>query len=506
MNTVSHSGQLRSAHRRFRRRRYGGAPGQSGPWFSWDTQHPEECQWSEYPEEHERWWSELDVHVHLAWSHLLPGRLFGSPVLSGGDPNELTSTIELPTTANSEAGPSGESRVSHSEDFPAVLAEYSKLLHDDSGESLKLLRANIPWVLTTPEGRFFRQLAKHHLLQDPDCSHAGMIVSLLHLRPFWIRPLATWSHANLGRPDWIESLVNHLLVQFPVPKFIHREVWASRYILGSGFLEGKAAIWFILAAQGVSLHRAAAHFDWVVPKGLVHWIAQAPEELSLPEATLWAEVMRLGGSTVEFDRLQRYHGFRMDLTGGDVNQKSCLRPLRETIRWLANHRDELTDETCAVILEWYAHEFTEIQAGRPGASMKGRSVRGALTVARAYVAERSRPYRAVAWLPHGWDWETTGPDGDRWAVRELTTGLELYEEGIVLRHCVVGYASRCAEGETAIFSVGTNGKRRLTIEISLPARKVIQVRGVCNRPATPEEQQVVRQWCAEVVNGIVVCW
>lgn len=453
------------------------------------------------------WWSELDVHIYLAWTCLLPERRFGLSVLPGGDPSSILLMNESNTQDDGGKDQMGALRVSDGEDVAAALAQYAELLHDDSGKLLKRLRANISAVLATSEGRFFRQLAHRHLLEDPECSHAGMILSLLHLRPFWIRPLSTWPHADLAGTEWIESLVNYLLVQFPVPKFIHREVWANQYRWEfrwvPGFFNGKAAIWFILAARGISLHRAAPHFDWVVPKGMVHWLAQAPENLSVPESTLWAEVMRLGGSPIEFERLRRHYGFQMDLTSGGVNRKSCLQPLRETVHWLIVHRDELTEESCTIIMSWYSHEFTEIQAGRPGASMKGRSVQGALRIARTYLAERHKPYVNLSWPKHGWDWETAESNSMTWTVRELITGVELREEGMALAHCVGGYAHRCAAGEAAIFSLQLNGQRRLTIEVSLPAKTIIQVRGTCNRPATAEEQEVVNRWRLETLSPTI---
>lgn len=503
MNSIVHSRKMERSRRRYLSRRHGGAPGERGPWASWDALNSDEHASIAWDLLDDPWWCELDVHIYLAWTCLLPERRFGLSVLPGGVANSIHLMNE---SASRDDGANNHLKalcVSDGEDIAAALAQYAELLHDDSGKLLKRLRANISEVLATSEGRFFQQLAHRHLLEDPECSHAGIIVSLLHLRPFWIRPLSTWSHADVAGTEWIESLVNHLLVQFPVPRFIHRDVWASRFSWGGrwvpGFFNGKTAMWFILTARGISLHRAAAHFGWVVPKGLVHWLAQAPEELSLTDATLWAEIMRLGGSTVEFERLRRHYGFQMDLTSGDVNRKSCLQPLRETIRWIILHRDELTEESCATILGWYSHEFTEIRAGRGGPSLKGRSVQRVLRVARAYFAERNKPYVNLSWQNRCWDWEMAMPDSTTWTIRELNSGVELHEEGMALAHCVGGYAHRCAAGEAAIFSLQLNGQRRLTIEVSLPAKAVVQVRGTCNRPATAEEQEIVERWRLEAV-------
>ena len=65
---------------------------------------------------------------------------------------------------------------------------------------------------------------------------------------------------------------------------------------------------------------------------------------------------------------------------------------------------------------------------------------------------------------------------------------------MALAHCVGGYARRCAAGEAAIFSLQLNGQRRLTIEVSLPTKALVQARGTCNRPATADEQALVKRW------------
>ena len=63
-----------------------------------------------------------------------------------------------------------------------------------------------------------------------------------------------------------------------------------------------------------------------------------------------------------------------------------------------------------------------------------------------------------------------------------------------MSHCAGSYASACAAGTSAIFSLRTGGRRLLTIEVRPRHRLVVQARGAGNRPATDGELDVIRAW------------
>jgi hypothetical protein len=75
--------------------------------------------------------------------------------------------------------------------------------------------------------------------------------------------------------------------------------------------------------------------------------------------------------------------------------------------------------------------------------------------------------------------------------------LALAEESQAMHHCVTLYAYRCAQGQSAIFSLRAAGERRITIELDALGR-IVQARGACNRAATGEEQAVMARWLAAV--------
>lgn len=110
-----------------------------------------------------------------------------------------------------------------------------------------------------------------------------------------------------------------------------------------------------------------------------------------------------------------------------------------------------------------------------------------------------RPFiRLETWTPL---FEEVVDVGDGYTVECLYTGDALAAEGSDLSHCVGGYSSKCAVGDTQILSLRKDGLRCATIElnksavgeITAPSQSTrwneVQFRGVKNRkPSTSEKE------------------
>ncbi len=353
----------------------------------------------------------------------------------------------------------------------------------------------------------------------------GPGLTLLVLEPFWIRPLATWPAESLGDLDAIgRSLVEHLLVRYPVPAPLYRP-WRS-----SDPPPLKWATWLVLIGQGASLHRAAPHFGWSVSTKLAQHLNAITDDISPIDAVMWAEIMRLGGSRTELARIRRHPGYVFDPTGPDEHDRSIdgverphelphqfirqldptYRPAprphaaseafrafwRSTAGWLAAHRDELTDATSDAILDWALHRHIE----DAGFAWSGRTLEATLEHARAYrqTISRVRVVEALVWPGRGWNWEHPIDDSDPWRIVELTSAVELAEESRTMQHCVASYAYRCVQGASAIFSVSRGDGRRFTVEIDPRSRQLVQARGARNRSCDDAELALVRRWLVEM--------
>ena len=126
----------------------------------------------------------------------------------------------------------------------------------------------------------------------------------------------------------------------------------------------------------------------------------------------------------------------------------------------------------------------------------GRELAGSCAAALEYRRQREVPYGDLTWMPHRLDWELREGEAIAWTVRELTSSRALAEETRAMHHCVASYAHRCVQGTTAIVSLCADGVRRVTVELDPFRRRIVQVRGLCNRAALPAEDAVLAEWLA----------
>lgn len=326
-----------------------------------------------------------------------------------------------------------------------------------------------------------------------------LLANLALTRPFWLRSPASF------RGTRVDQLVSHLLVHYPVPRFLLR-LWTETPAL----LQPMWIVWLIALGQGASLRRLSQRASalglphwWALPKRFCTHLAHAPASLGPWDAVMLAEVHRAGGSVREYRWLRANTSYILRPTDISAHDFAFW---RATIRWLAVHGDTLSSARVGMLLGWARHEHVErSRRGRPAFSWTDYTPHTALAHAEAYHFElRGRwRYRYGSWAPrrevnlgwkrHGWDWKTT-IDGVEWELRELVTSAALRQESQVMRHCVRLYDSRCAHGYCAIFSLLRAGKRRLTIEVRLPKRRIVQALGKANRGARPNERAVVEAW------------
>jgi hypothetical protein len=82
-------------------------------------------------------------------------------------------------------------------------------------------------------------------------------------------------------------------------------------------------------------------------------------------------------------------------------------------------------------------------------------------------------------------------------VRQLKQAEDLVMESRAMRHCVSSYAGKCIAGHASIWSLRRCTKDRidrlLTIEVD-PQHRAVQVRGLANRLAYPDERNVLERW------------
>jgi len=413
--------------------------------------------------------------------------------------NPLTGLNRIAATMPSFNGdteyPTFESRRSDTTSLENRLAEHVEHCLDRAG-SVDAMRPQI--IESVGDWRNLDAVKlEAERLQSP-----GLAKLIIFFSPFWVRSPMTW------KQDSGVTLLDHLFVLYEVPAFLSAD-WHRQ--AESDAPEFKWLCWFILLAQGGSLKRAAARFNWSIPDRFQHYLRNLPADLSPTRACIFAEVLRLGGNENDFRRICSYETFVIDPTAvsrRDSGSVFWMEPAavdadfwRETVRWLIANREAITDENSFLILSWAMHEYTEAPRRWPGEvfSWKRRSARAVIERSLEYHNRFKLQRENYTWQSRGWDWTMDDPHTGKWSFAELTSSEELFRESQVMNHCVYTYGSHCASGYSAIVSVKRNDAPCLTIEINLAIKRAVQIRGAFNRAPHPEEQRAVNLWISSVV-------
>lgn len=321
---------------------------------------------------------------------------------------------------------------------------------------------------------------------------------LLLFSPFWIRSPLSWS-----KESGI-SIVEHLFVRYQTPEYLYK-IWIK-----TNRIDFKWLSWFLLIAQGGSMKKAARNFGWRFSSKTLQYLLEADKTLSPIEAYIYAEIKRMNGSDRMINLILDCPPFVVDLTNPTTDD-DFIRFWRNSVQWVIQHENEITDRQINHVLDWAMHEFTESgMRGNRCFSWRGRSLERVLERSTEYrqmiwrpnqVMHHTAEYRPARWQEIDVDWETEGEIGDVWSFTELNSSKELHEEGRVLKHCVGGYSNRCVVGNSAIVSLKKNGKRLITIELNPVDKSIIQARGKRNRNPDETEMKIIRKWLDKIVRA-----
>ena len=314
------------------------------------------------------------------------------------------------------------------------------------------------------------------------------------LSPFWVRTPDSWDK-NCGI-----SIVDHLFHIYEVPTFL-KKCWSDK----NSEIFTKYVFWSIIIGQGGSIQKAAKVFNWNISPRFLHNLYNIDENLTPLESIVFAEVLRKNGTKKDFQRISSCAPFMIDPTEPIKNE--FIKFWQESVSWIIKFSDKINDSQSLHILEWASHMFSESEreyhidnllSDGPEIkidffSMNGRSLKRTLERSQQYQKDLELPWSNEKWNSHNVNWEYTENE-TAWKFKELTNGLELYQEGSNMNHCVSLYVKKCYRGESAIISLLKNQKRALTIELNPRGLYIIQAKGFGNRNIKSEEQYIINKW------------
>lgn len=325
------------------------------------------------------------------------------------------------------------------------------------------------------------------------------LVMLNRYRDSWIRKLEDWAPDTHNSHGQFVSLLNHLLVQYSMPEFMHT-VW-SRTDKPSNQYRG----WYLHVAAGHNIRTAKLSVPFT--KKMAHCFMQSPHYCSIEMAINWANIQALGGDP----RLTE--AVLSSRIGSSLKNHNFW---TSVVRFFIDH--PMLDRAHVGPIVDYLHaqkfEVREcvsgpgvvelIQPPQPNLSMKGRSPESLLKQVERWHGSLAKSSGAQntffkASGIRGFRQKTGEHKQNTWQIKELLSGAELIVEGRAMKHCVASYASACAAGRCSIWTMEymtpQGIQKRQTIEVRND-KTVVQCRGKRNVLPTAAEFNVIQRWSA----------
>ena len=338
--------------------------------------------------------------------------------------------------------------------------------------------------------------------------HIGAMSRLARFSSRWVRTPAGYSARSYNADRQFSELARFLLARWPVPKFFD-DAWSDRST-------DTHREWFIHLGSGGNLpHRrgpaVSAHENDVALR------AFATDDASIGPALRRGQVRALGGS----ERLAHavINSSLRDTQGDEpfwlsVVQFFVANPMLDPhqvgpiVDWIRNQR--FVGEPRRIV-NGIAHGGGIPQ---PGFSMKGRTIQSVLRQVERWHRELN-----YATIEGETVWPTCGISGyeriegtEGWQtivrIDEIVTSGELQHEGKAMRHCVASYAHMALAALRRFLLKLDNGKgsdRRLTIQLDVPSKRIIQARGRFNASPQPLDERYLRNW-ATATGLTIACF
>lgn len=331
-----------------------------------------------------------------------------------------------------------------------------------------------------------------------------------------VRDAVSW-HPQMKTRDGARlrlAAARHLFARYPVAAHLER-IWLDTEGLADGEIRLRKC-WYVVVARGGSLHKVATG-RWLSRKE-THWFLNPAGDLGFGEA-LWVAVARSYTDDIGLalrigrSKIAHMHRDQIDFWREAVRffcaNPAPLEEIDDLCDYLevAHRRDagfSLKGRTLASLRRQMEEWHRDIAAIERIEAMRRRAVRRN--------GMRLDPPVGGAWpgspLPD-WDWQPSAKEaacrGERFVVRQLRTAEDLVAESRAMRHCVSSYANKCIAGNASIWALRRTAlgkvERMLTIELD-SAHRAVQVRGVANRLALPEERKILERWAK--AKGVVL--
>lgn len=323
------------------------------------------------------------------------------------------------------------------------------------------------------------------------------------INSFWIRPLEDWVPGGKSRRKKLRSLIDHLIVKYPVPEFLYS-------CFGSRGRESRVFIAISRGARIVSCFNNGGYFEIPMTRRMCRYFMESPPGTPFMHAVRKAQVRAMGGSGKLAGAICGTFLGREEMWDEEF--------WFTAIRWLCRQNGPDTGKV-GPLLDYIRHSVGQAPSlvdrfilGLAGEkhkpfSMKGRTLRSLTRDMEEWHRELAveKKLYGVKFSPSGFEegvWELRGRSCSKdgrvtWTMNEILCSKALHAEGKAMRHCVYCYAPSISDESTSIWSLRKDDRRALTVEVENHGRRIVQARGKCNRQPARSELSVLRMWARE---------
>lgn len=337
------------------------------------------------------------------------------------------------------------------------------------------------------------------------CKALSVIASF---RRRWLQKPSDWQPAEeLQEPENFRplflSLLEHMLVQYPVPRF-----------LAYAWLADRVPRWhydlLLHMAGGSGIRQFDSRPAIPVCREAAKFFMEAPEDLTPLQALRWAQVRGMGGN----DPLANLLARQTILSGRTRDERFWESAIAFMVRERAVNVGN--GEYCPA---WWIVNFLHEQRFMPGEevlgpgggsrplqpnfSLKGRTYRSLRRYHENWRQDLIRQRPEIVPQRHHWAPVTIDPleylkDGYVWTISELLDDRALVVEGISMSHCVGSYVEQCVRRITSIWSLRVRKKKEakpmVTIEVDPRSKVIVQAKAKGNEPPGPASLEILRLW------------
>jgi hypothetical protein len=392
--------------------------------------------------------------------------------------------------------PAGSARFDKRRTDRAVSAAYTGLARDSLASTtfdalLRCVRACAPRFL---EARLVGE-------RQPGVDALVNLARVAKATPY-VRPLVAWRGCDASWRVAVDSLAQHLVSVYPVPRFLTAAWYAT-----DAYAEAKRR-WFIAHASGASFR--SLDLPLRLSRTMEHVFLASPHHFSVEYALRRAELVGLGAEQRLLDAVLATRP-ALDLDNGPFWRTVWL--------FLIAHSGSIQESQVGPLIDFIhavRHERVAVETGTgvvfrepplPTFTMKGRTVASVLRMMERWHRDLAWVRGGLRWAPSQWrplivDIPSQDPSDipASWEMIELTDSEQLRAEGTALRHCVASYSHGCWRGASRIWSLrrrrGSRVRSVATIEVRPATRTIVQARGFRNRYLTAREAQIVKMWAA----------